>query len=226
MSDLVFDRDRVDVVTAVVHLIDGLTRRTVSHGVGVQLWDPSRRTPRPAQSVRNRSGLFVLLNHPADEDLTFRVTATRGGYRNPDLITFRPSRDGRLRVQALQRRPDADFGDVAVLVRGTVIRSGGDPGVRVPVAGLTVIAEPPPDVAGRQFPATTDENGVFALAVGITALAMGEPAPVRTRLHFERARDLLVDLEHGRSHTFSADIDLDGDTRPAFTHEIGRSARP
>ncbi|MFI0237562.1 hypothetical protein [Streptomyces sp. NPDC016845] len=226
MNDIVFDRDRVDVVTAVVHLIDGLTRRTVLHDVEVQLWDSNRRAPRPVRTIRNRSGLFVLLNHPADEDVTFRVTAARAGYRDPDLITFRPSRDGRLRVEALQRRPDADFGDVSVLVRGTVIRSGGASGVRVPAAGLTVTAEPPADVAGRQFPAITDERGEFALAVGITELAMGEPAPVRTHLRFERARALLVDLEHGRTHTFSADIDLDGDTLPAFTHKIGRRARP
>ncbi|RAK34468.1 hypothetical protein B0I29_11167 [Actinoplanes lutulentus] len=218
-----FEPGRTDVVTAVLHLIDGLTRRTVLRDAEVHLDTAGRRETR---LIRNRSGLFVLLNHPAGEDLTFRVTAGRAGYREPGPITFRPSRDGVLRVVALERRADAGFGDVAVLVRGTVIRSGGEPGVREPVAGLTVSAEPPPEAAGRQFPATTDGDGVFALAVGITVAPLGEPAPVPTVLHFGADRDVAIDLEHGREHVFAADIDLDGDTVPRFTHQTGRSARP
>jgi hypothetical protein len=224
VSDIVgFEQGRTDVVAAVLHLIDGLTRRTVTRGVGVRLWDKERQAPRPARVVRNHSGLFVLLNHPADETLTFRVTAGPAGYRDPCPISFRPSASKKVRLVTLERRPDADFGDVAVLIRGTVIRSIGDsPG---PAANLKVSAAPPRDVAGHQFPATTDENGVFALAVGILPREREEPAAQATILSFGDARQIPVHLRYGWTYTFEKEIDLDGHDDPDLIHQSIRSAR-
>lgn len=209
---IAFEPDLTDVVTAVVIPMDGFTRRVVTGGVEVELWDPQRGTVVPVRLVRNLSGHHVLLNAPADQDLTFRVRPERAGYRGPVLVAFNPAAEGVSRVVPLERRPDTDFADVATLVRGMVARSA------TPVAGAVVSARPPAS-AGRQFPATTDERGVFALAV-----RLDEPGPVPATLRVAEAggatRDLTVDLERGRVHLFAEVIDLDRPNTPQFTHQI------
>ncbi|OJF14207.1 hypothetical protein [Couchioplanes caeruleus] len=209
---IAFEPDLTDVVTAVVIPMDGITRRVVAMGVAVELWDPQRGTALPRRLVRNLSGHHVLLNEPADQDLTFRVVPGRAGYRGPVLVAFNPAAEGISRVVPLERRPDADFADVTTLVRGLIVRSA------TPVAEAVISARPSPP-AGPQFPATTDERGVFALAVHL-----GETGPVRTTLHVEpgggAARDVIVDLERGLTHVFTEVIDLDQTTTPQFTHQI------
>jgi hypothetical protein len=220
---IVFEQARSDIVTAVVIPIDGITRRTVP-GVDVELWDPDHQVARPFRLVRNLSGHAVLLNQPADQDLTFRVLPGRAGYRGPVLVTFNPARDGVRRVVPLERRPDAGFGDVAILVRGWVVRSGGQANSDVPVAGVMVSARPTDGPPGQQFPATTGDHGDFALAVGRPPSAGADAGPFPTTLHFAKdglpERDLEVELEAGRVHVFSKPIDLDGTVQPPFTDEM------
>jgi hypothetical protein len=192
-------------------------------GVDVELWDTDHQAARPFRLVRNLSGHAVLLNQPADQDLTFRILPSRTDYRGPALVTFNPALDGVSRVVPLERRPDASFDDVAILVRGWVVRSSGQPNsdALVPVAGLTVSVRPSQGRPGRHFPATTDDNGDFALAVGRPSSADADP--LTATLHFAKdglpVRNLEVNLEAGRVHVFSAPIDLDGTEQPPFTHE-------
>ena len=70
---IAFEQARIDVVTAVVIPMDGVTRLRVRGGVNAQLWDPVREEARPNRLVRNLSGHIVLLNEPRDQDLTFRI---------------------------------------------------------------------------------------------------------------------------------------------------------
>ncbi|MEU8816738.1 hypothetical protein [Actinoplanes sp. NPDC048796] len=216
---IAFEPDRTDAVSAVLIPMDGITRRIVRSGVDAQLWDREWDRARPNRLIRNLSGHLVLVNVPPGPDLTFRITADRAGYRGPVFVTYNPAGDGLRRVVPLERRPDASYGDVATLVRGTV----GRPDARAPVPGLTVSARLPSPRAGHQFPATTDANGDFALAVGIRTIGIPEPGPVTATLRFAKAglpaRELNVNLEHGRVHVFSAVIDLDGADRPPFVHE-------
>jgi hypothetical protein len=218
---------RTDVVTAVLIPVDGVTRRPVRTGVDALLWDPVRQAARPNRLLRNLSGHVVLVNEPADQDLTFRVDPGAAGYRGPLFVTLNPARDGVSRVVELERRPDAGFDETATLVRGEVVRTGGPP---QRVAGLTVTAEPT-DLGGRQFPATTDQRGVFALVVGLKVPATDEAAePVPTVLRFAKEglpeRELIVDLDQGRTHVFATAVDLDSDDPPHFTTSSGRSTRP
>lgn len=209
---IIFEPDFTDVVTAVIIPMDGFTRRVVTSGVDVELWDPQRDTALPQRLVRNLSGHHVLLNEPADQDLTFRMSPERAGYRLPGLVTVNPADEGIARVVPLERRPDANFGDVPTLVRGMVARSAAF------VAGAKISARPPAST-GHQFPATTDERGVFAVAV-----RLDEAGPVGTTLRVESpagvARELIVNLERGRTHIFATPIDLDATTTPDFTHHI------
>ena len=224
---ITFEEGRSDVVTAVVIPIDGVTRLPVRSGVHAVLWDPVRQTALPNRLVRNLSGQLVLLNEPADRELTFRIEPGRAGYRGPLFVTFSPAEDGVSRVVALERRPDSAFDGTATLVRVSVVRSAGSPAEPARVPGLTVTASPRAEAAGHQFPATTDERGVFALVVGLKLLGGEEGrAPVSAVLRFEKTglpvREHEVDLLQGRTHVFAAAIDLDRDDRPPFTHETRR----
>jgi hypothetical protein len=209
---IAFEPDFVDVVTAVVIPMDGITRRVVATGVEVELWDPARDAAVPSRLVRNLSGHHVLLNLPADRLLTFCIRPERAGYRGPVVVAFTPSADGVKRVVALERLAGADVADLATLVRGMVVRADE------PVAGATV-GVAPPGPAGHQFAATTDERGVFALAVHLD-----EAGPVPLTLRIVEAggggRDVDVELERGRTHVFAAVIDLGQPATPQFIHQI------
>ncbi|WP_222271517.1 hypothetical protein [Modestobacter marinus] len=225
---IAFEQGRTDVVTAVLIPVDGVTRRPVRGGLDAQLWDPVRQAARPRRLVHNLSGHVVLLNEPAEQDLTFRVDPAAAGYRGPLFVRFNPARDGVSKVVALEPRADRAFDDGTTLVRGSVVRSGGgSPAQPLPVEGLTVTASPPAGSAGHQFPATTDERGVFALAVGLKLAATAEgPAPIPTVLRFEKpglpVREFTLALDEGRAHVLATAVDLDSDDQPHFTHQ----ARP
>jgi hypothetical protein len=220
---MAFEQGRTDVVTAVVIPIDGVTRLPVHSGLDAQLWDPVRQAARPNRLIRNLSGYIVLVNERANQDLTFRIEPTAAGYRGPLFVTFNPASDGVSRVVALEPRPDSVFDETATLVRGSVVRSGGggSPLLPQPVSGLTVTAKPPAAAADHQFPATTNERGVFALVVGLNAPATSEDhKPVRTVLRFEKTglpvREFAIDLDRGRTHTFAAAVDLDRADHPPW----------
>ena len=223
---IAFGKGRTDVVTAVVIPIDGVTRLPVHSGLIAQLWDPARQVARPKRLIRNLSGHIVLVNESADQDLTFRIDPAAAGYRGPMFVTFNPASDGVSRVVALEPRPDSVFDETATLVRGSVVRTG-DGGSRLlpqPVSGLTVTATPPAAAAAHQFPATTDERGVFALVVGLKAPSTPEEqAPVSTILRFEKTglpvREFAVGLDRGRTHVISEAVDLDrADQDPRERH--------
>ncbi|GAA2756212.1 hypothetical protein [Actinopolymorpha rutila] len=221
---IAFEQVRTDVVAAVLIVVDGVTRRPVRSRLGVLLWDPVRGAARPGRLIRNLSGHVVLVNESPDQDLTFRIDPADAGYRGPLFVTFNPARDGVSRVVALEPRPDRAFDDGTTLVRGSVVRSagGGTPTHPLPVAGLTVTARPRTGSAGHQFPATTDERGVFALAVGLKLAATAEgPAPVPTLLRLEKpglpVREFTLALDEGRTHILAEPVDLDRDDPPRFT---------
>lgn len=211
---------RTDVVTAVVIPMDGMTRLPVRTGVQVQLWNPDSHEPFPSRMVRNLSGYFVLLNEPADRLLTFRVDPTGAGYRGPLFVAFNPVAAGVSRVVALERRPDARFDTNTTLVRGSIVRTAGpgSPSVPAPVDGVVVTADPPAPTA-HQFPATSDERGVFALAVGPkTTVGDDTPELIATELRFAKpglvTRVFEVELVPGQTHVFAEPIDLDRSYRP------------
>ncbi|RPF29003.1 hypothetical protein [Georgenia muralis] len=218
---IAFEEGRTDVVTAVVTLMDGATRRPVRGDVDVALWDVAAGQARPVAVVRNLSGQAVVLNAPPGEDLTFRFGTERSIYRGPVLLTVNPAADGVRHVVALERRPDAPFDDVATLVRGVVVRSPG--GAPVPVEGAAVSAAAPGP--GRQFPATTDERGAFALVVELRPPAPDEPAEIDVVLTVTKdglpTRTLAVQLQHGRHHVFTAPIDLDDAVVPPIHVRAG-----
>jgi hypothetical protein len=202
--------------TAVVILIDGVTRLPVRGHLDAQLWDPVRQVARPNRLIRNQSGYIVLVNERANQDLTFRIEPAAAGYRGPLFVTFNPATDGVSRVVALEPRPDSVFDEAATLVRGSVVRSGGggSPLLPQPVSGLTVTATPTAAEAAHQFPATTDERGVFALVVGLKPPTTDEEqTPVSTVLRFEKTglpvREFAIDLARGRTYTFASAVDLD-----------------
>lgn len=211
-----FEDGRTDVVTAVVTLMDGATRRPVRDDVDVALWDVAEEQPRPVAVVRNLSGQAVVLNTPPAEDLTFRIGTERSIYRGPVFLTVNPATDGVRHVVSLERRPDAPFDDVATLVRGVVVRSPAGAPAPEPVEGATVSAAAPG--SGRQFPATTGGRGAFALVVELRAPAPDEPAETGVVLTVEKqglpTRTLAVQLQHGRHHVFMAPIDLDDEVVP------------
>ncbi|MGY1701265.1 hypothetical protein [Geodermatophilus sp. SYSU D00766] len=205
--------------------MDGVSRRPVRSGLDIQLRDPVTGRVRPTRVVRNLSGAVAVLNEPIDQDLTFRIETGRTFYRGPVVLTVNPARDGASHVVALERRPDAPFDDVATLVRGLVVRSGPDDadGHRPvePVEGVRITVAAPLQL--RLFPATTDERGAFALAVGLRPPGPDEVQTVPATLLFEEdgqpARTLDVALQHGRVHIFGAPVDLDGTDPVRFHHE-------
>lgn len=218
---VVLEEGRGDVVSAVLVPIDGVTRRPVRSGVQAQLWDPVRRAARHNRLIRNLSGHLVLVNEPSDRELTFRIDPGTAGYRGPLFVAFTPDADGVSRVVALEPRPERAFDAGTTLVRGCVGRSArsGSAAPPSPVAGLTITAGPRAGAAGHQFPATTDERGVFALVVGLRVSGMDDDAgPIPTTLRFEKSglpvREFDVDLHRGRTHVFTAAVDLDRDDRP------------
>ncbi|WP_341358353.1 hypothetical protein V5H98_11195 [Georgenia sp. M64] len=218
---IAFEEGRTDVVTAVVTLMDGATRRPVRGDVDVTLWDVAAGQPRPVAVVRNLSGQAVVLNAPPGEDLTFRIGTERSIYRGPVLLTVNLATDGVRHVVALERRPDAPFDDVATLVRGVVVRSPA--GGAEPVDGATVSAAAPGP--GRQFPATTDARGAFALVVELRPPAPDEPVEIDVVLTVGKdglpTRTLAVQLQHGRHHVFTAPVDLDDAVIPPIHVRAG-----
>lgn len=220
---IAFEEGRTDVVTAVVTLMDGATRRPVRGEIDVRLWDAAAGQALPIAVVRNLSGQAVVLNAPPAQDLTFRVGTERSVYRGPVFLTINPAQDGVRHVIALERRPDAPFDDVAILVRGVVVRRPPGSAGPVPAEGARVFAAVPGP--GRQFPATTDARGAFALVVDLRPPAPDEPVEVdavltvRTDTHPDRA--LQVKLQHGRHHVFTAPIDLDGAGTPPINVRAG-----
>jgi hypothetical protein len=221
------DHGPTDVVTAVVIPMDGVSRLPVRRGVTVELWDPASQAPRPGRLIRNLSGHLVLVNEPADQDLTFRVDPAGAGYRGPVLVTFNPAQDGVSRVVALEPRPDRPLPGHATVVRGMVVRSGQPvtlPDGRTapgPAPGVTVTVDLPPENSGHQFPATTDERGVFVLAVGLEPIVGPEgveraEATIRFDPAGQPSRAIAVQLQHGRTHVFASPVDLDGTDEPGF----------
>jgi hypothetical protein len=204
---------RTDTVTAVLIAMDGVTRRPVIGGVSAELTVPHRR-----RLVRNLRGQLVLLNERPDQELTFTVAPEAAGYRTPPPVTFNPARDGVVQVVALERDLAGSF--EGTVVRGTVRQAGPVAG---PVAGATVSATPPAALAGRQFPATTDARGSFALVVGLRLSGVEEPAPIQVRLRFEGPeganREFQVDLEPGRRHVFARPVELDGHDVPELIQQ-------
>lgn len=210
------EQGRIDVVTAVVTVMDGATRRPVRGDVDVQLWDATAGKAAPVAVVRNLSGQAVALDTPPAQDLTFRVGTERSIYRGPVLLTVNPARDGVHHVVALERRPDAPFDDVATLVRGTVVRHPPGTPTPEPVEGATVSAATAGP--GRQFPATTGARGAFALVVELRPPAPDEPTEIDVVLTVGKdglpTRTLPVQLRHGRHHVFTAPVDLDDTVVP------------
>jgi hypothetical protein len=211
-----------DTVTAALIPVDRFSRLPVRRGVVAKLWDVGRDQARPDRLVRNLSGHLVLLNQPRDVAYTFRVDPAAAGYRSPLDVTFNPSVEGIGLVVWLERLADFAFESETTLVRGMVVRTagGGNPGDPSPVPDLTVSV--PATQPGRPPPflTTTDERGVFALAVRL-ALDPGEPdEPVSTVIRFEKAglpvRELDRPLSHGRTHVFEEPIDLAGNNNPPF----------
>lgn len=192
----VFEPELVDEVTAVLIVVDGITLRPVTTGVEVELVDRAG----PGRLIRNLSGRHVLLNGVPDQPLTFRVRPERAGFRGPVLVEFTPTAGAFTRVVPLERLASADFDDVATVVRGEVVRG------TEPVPGVSVRAVS--GTAGRLFPATTDERGVFVLAVPLDHI---DTVTVRIQIEEPPAvlRELSIDVRRGRAYVFARPVDLD-----------------
>lgn len=211
-----------DTVTAALMPVDRFSRLPVRRGVDARLWDVERDRARPDRLVLNLSGHLVLLNQPREAEYTFRVDAAAAGYRSPLDVTLNPSVDGVGSVVWLERQVDFGFDSDTTLVRGMVVRTAGDgkPGDPSPVPGLTVSVPSTQSRRPPRFLATTDDRGVFALAVRPEFDPGAPDEPVPTTLRFQKAgapvRDLVRPLSHGRTHVFSEPIDLDRNNEPTF----------
>lgn len=215
---------KVDVVTAVLVPADRASRRAVTSGVTVTLWDPDRGRAQPDRMVRSLSGALVLLNRPLGQPYTFRVDPSGAGYAGPFTVEFRPTAAARRRVLWLSSRPDSPVDAGATVVRGVVTRSVAG----ASATGLEVAALPdapdggPPDDGDPVFVGVTDRGGSFAVVLRLEPSDDGDVStPVDTLITLNRGgspeRDLVVPLRPGRQHVFSEPLDLDGDNEPPFT---------
>jgi len=213
-----------DEVTAVLVPADRTSRRPVTSGVRVTLWDDQNDRDLPDRLVRNLSGALVLLNRPLGETYTFRVDPTAAGYSGPFLVAFQPDAGNRRQIVWLSSRPDSPFDPGTTLIRGVVTRTAPN----ASAAGIEIAAVPrrgdggAPQDDDPTFTGNTDERGCFAVAVHLEAPDDGDlDAPVETALTLNRGgtphRELVVHLGHGREHVFAEALDLDGSNEPPFT---------
>jgi hypothetical protein len=222
---IAFDVDpKRDDVTAVLVPADRTSRRPVTTGVQVTLWDDQNDRALPDRLVRNLSGALVLLNRPLGETYTFRIDPTAAGYSGPFLVAFQPQAGNRRQVVWLATRPDSPFGPGTTLVRGVITRTAPN----ASAAGIEVVAVPRrgdggvPQADDPAYVGMTDEHGGFAVALRLEPPDDGDfDAAVETALTLNGARDphreLLVQLDHGHEHVFAEPLDLDGDNEPPFT---------
>ena len=215
-------RPLLDNVTVALAPVDQFTGRPVRRGVKAWLWDAARQLKLPYRVIRNLSGHLVFVNLPAQAEYDFQVDAREAGYFGPQTLKFtpapqndpRPANDRVRRVVWLQRRPDTAFGDGTTLVRGMVTRGAV-------AAGEVSISIVPPVPGDPTFVATSDDRGVFALALRLPPPLAGEaPVPVLTTMRFEKAaaptRELTRLLSDGRTHVFMEPVNLDGANEPIF----------
>lgn len=213
---------RTDEVTAALVPADPYSRRVVTSGVSVSLWDGDRDRALPDRLVRNLSGHLVLLNRPLDTEYVFRIDPRPAGYQGPFDVHFRPGEAARRRVVWLQARPDKAFDPDTTLLRGVVIRDGDS---TKPAAGAQLVAEPG-QADPVSFQATADERGAFALAVRLEPVVLGDDLlPVTTKLtvmdpETGAGRELDVELDRSREHIFVEPLDLDGTNEPPFASEL------
>jgi hypothetical protein len=205
---------KIDAVTLAVVAFDVLSGQPVTRGV------EARVTGLSARPIRNRSGLLVFVNLPAQATYEVQVTAALAGYFDPEPLIFTPPAANdpnigpkrRLPV-ALRPRPDFAFLEGTTLIRGMLVRGGA------PAAGAMVWAEP---LAGGASPFTTTANGQgeFALPLRLPVLAPDEPeAALDVVLHFKLGPDervLTRPVRNGAIHRFAAPIDLSGGAAPDF----------
>jgi hypothetical protein len=212
-----------DEVTAVLVPADRTSRRPVTSGVQVTLWDDQNDRDLPDRLVRNLSGALVLLNRPLGETYTFRVDPTVAGYSGPFLVAFRPDAGNRRQIVWLSSRPDSPFDPGTTVVRGVVTRTAPN----ASAAGIEIAAVPrrgdggPPQDDDPTFAGISDERGSFAVAVHLEPPDDGDlDATVETALTLNRGgaphRELIVHLDYGREHVFAEALDLDGSNEPPF----------
>jgi hypothetical protein len=213
-----------DEVTAVLVPADRTSRRPVTSGVQVTLWDDQNDRDLPDRLVRNLSGALVLLNRPLGATYTFRVDPTAAGYSGPFLMAFQPDAGNRREIVWLSSRPDSPFDPGTTLVRGVVTRTAPN----ASAAGIEIAAVPrrgdggPPQDDDPTFAGISDERGSFAVAVHLEPPDDGDlDATVETALTLNRGgtphRELVVHLDHRREHVFAEALDLDGSNEPPFT---------
>lgn len=207
---------RIDHVTFAVMPVDGFTGAIVASGVKASI---EGMVGRP---IVNGSGMLVFLNLLDPPDMpnppTFQVEidARDAGFFGPETRAFTPpaptdpaAEEKRKLKLLLKPKPDYPYPSGTTLIRGVVVR-GADP-----VAGAIVSTTP--DQSEDAFEAMTDAKGGFALALRPSPLSAG---PLQVDVHIEEgadSRDLLGKaLTIGRSHSFRAPIELDGNNDPDF----------
>ncbi|SUS04681.1 hypothetical protein DF3PB_140014 [uncultured Defluviicoccus sp.] len=231
------DPPREDQVTLAVTPFDALTGHIVTRGVDVSVdgfSSPEGPWPAYYKTIRNRTGVLVLINLPPQPAYRVRVRAVNAGYFDqtfefvppaPDLSGRDRGREiARLGQVPLMRRPTFPFEPTATLVRGRLVRDGAA------VQGYRVEAVPLPEVPDRVFSALSDERGNFALALRLPPIAGAEVLePITVQFRFSEREDLPTlfelerDLADGRMHVFERPIDLAGTDRPDFADEGGSS---
>jgi hypothetical protein len=203
--DIHFEPAHVDTVTFAIAPFDAFTGQIVSEGVEASV------NGIPIRPIRNRSGLLVFINLPAQPQYQFSVRAAAAGYFDPPPQTFTPPgandpdwAEKRRKNLALTPLPSSHFPEATTLVRGVVVR-GADA-----VAGATVKLEPLE--GGSEFETRTADRGAFALPLRLPPLLPGEDeAPVPITLHVKEAGDervLTRQVSAGTSYRFADPINL------------------
>jgi hypothetical protein len=209
--DIAFQPPRIDRVVFALVPYDAFTGRAVTSGVDASV------DGLPDKPIRNRSGKLVFVNLPPQPAYDYRVAAGRAGYFDPDgqPLSFNAGDDRNCPIPLL-RRPEADFGEAATLIRGVVHRAA------IPVAGARISLDPL-EAGAVPFETRSGAGGAFALPLRLPAIAPSETLiPVEVRITvadgtgsrlFER------DVMAGRSFRFLTPLDL-GDAAQPVLEEI------
>lgn len=209
--DIAFQPPRIDRVVFALVPYDAFTGRIVTGGVEASV------DGLPDKPIRNRSGMLVFVNLPSQPTYDYRISAGRAGYFDPDgqPLSFHSGDDRKCPIPLL-RRPEADFGEAATLVRGVVHRAA------VPVAGARISLDPL-EAGAASFETRSGAGGAFALPLRLPAIAPIETlVPVEIKITVDDgtgSRLFKREVIAGRSFRFRTPLDL-GDSAQPVLEEI------
>lgn len=203
---IAFDDDHpMDEVALAVAPLDAFSGQVVAQNIEVRI------EGLPNRPIRNRTGLLIFVNLPAQPKYKVIMKAEAAGYFNPPPVDFEPpSQDdptGHLRLDVmLLRQPTFSFADEVLLVSGVVL-IGNESAAAADIEAFAT--------SSQRFRTRTDKRGAFALALRLPPEAdpLGEPVTFRIR-HGNYVRQFERKVKEGHRHVFKKPIDLGSEEVP------------